>query len=83
MLRPLFILVAMTLAGCPKLPPPDGCTPRSSTCLADRPYVCSASQRWTPVGDTTCAEAGGVCCATTDARGEIHACVLASACEGP
>lgn len=69
--------MVLFLSGCPHLPPPSGCAPSTSSCIEDRPYVCSGSQRWTPVGDTTCTSVGAVCCWTAEG---IHACVPADAC---
>lgn len=57
MLCALFAL----FSGCPRLPAPSGCTPRSYRCVADHPEVCSASQRWTRIGDLPCADVGAVC----------------------
>lgn len=60
----LFALAFLCLAslGChPRLPPVSGCAPRSMRCAADRPEVCSASQRWEPAGDLPCARVRGVC----------------------
>ena len=55
-------LVGLALDGChPRLPPVSGCTPAAQSCRDDRPYVCSASTRWEPAGDRTCASVGGVC----------------------
>lgn len=73
------LLASAFLSGCPQLPPVSGCTPRTSSCRDDRPYICSGTQRWTAVGDTTCASVGAVCCMTADA---VHACALQSACTG-
>lgn len=73
------LLASTLLSSCPSMPTPSGCEPRTSSCQEDRPYVCSGTQRWTPVGDTTCAAVGAVCCATADA---VHACVPQSACVG-
>ena len=49
------------LYGCPRLPPVAGCQPTAQTCIGDRPHVCSASQRWEPAGDVSCATTGGAC----------------------
>lgn len=54
-------LLTAALAGCPRNPPVSGCQPEAQTCIADRPHVCSASQRWHVVGDLTCGAVGGVC----------------------
>ena len=43
------------------LPPPDGCTPHAYSCAGDRPRVCSATARWTFVGDLPCGSVGGAC----------------------
>jgi len=60
-----LILAALALAACsPRLPPVSGCTPGASTCLRDRPAICSSSQRWEPVGDLPCASVGGACIVT-------------------
>lgn len=76
----LVALLAITvLTSCPQLPAPSGCEPRASSCQNDRPYVCSGTQRWTAVGDTTCAAVDAVCCMT---RAGTHACVPQSACIG-
>ena len=48
------------IAGCPpmRLPEPSNCQPWSSRCSATgQPQVCSATRRWTPVGDIPCAQA--------------------------
>lgn len=61
---PGFVLFAfaLALAACPRLPPVSGCAPTSQRCSsAGTPEVCSASQRWEPAGDLTCAAVGGVC----------------------
>lgn len=58
------------LAACPALPPPSGCTPHAYACrvppggTVPQPAVCSASQRWTPIGDGC--PAGTVCTLSTD-----------------
>lgn len=54
--------LVFALAACrPNLPPVAGCVPGASSCQGDRPAVCSASQRWQPVGDVSCAAVGGEC----------------------
>lgn len=72
----LLTLVVIALVAChPRLPPVSGCTPTAQSCRNGRPHVCSASQRWEPAGDRTCASVGGVCvvsdgvahCASADA----------------
>ena len=63
-MRPILLclLLALGAAGCPKLPPVSGCTPSAWRCSPDgRPEVCSASQRWEPAGDRSCASVGAVC----------------------
>ena len=55
------MLLALLLAGCPRLPPVSGCNPGAQACLADAPHVCSTSQRWERAGDLACAAVGGVC----------------------
>lgn len=67
--RAVIVLVLATIiatqCGChPRLPPVSGCTPTAQSCVADRPHVCSASQRLEPAGDRTCASVGGVCVVT-------------------
>ena len=58
-------LVGLALDGChPRLPPVSGCAPAAQSCRNDRPHICSASQRWEPAGDRTCASVGGVCVVT-------------------
>lgn len=54
-------LAGLALQGCPRLPPVSGCDPGTHRCADDRPEVCSATRRWHPVGDLTCAAVGGVC----------------------
>ena len=55
-------LAGGALAGCPRLPPVSGCTPRDYRCTDDgRPQVCSSTQRWEPIGDESCAAGGSVC----------------------
>ena len=62
MLRLSLILCALVACNChPQLPPVSGCVPGAWRCADDRPEMCSASQRWEPAGDTTCAAIGGVC----------------------
>jgi hypothetical protein len=56
-----LILLALLLAGCPRLPPVSGCNPGAQACLADAPHVCSTSQRWERAGDLACSAVGGVC----------------------
>jgi hypothetical protein len=75
------LLIAATLQGCPRLPPPDGCTPRAQRCHEGVPQVCSPTGRWTPA-DRPCALNGAVCCATASAYGgrPVHACVPVAAC---
>lgn len=73
------LALSVTLSGCPHLPAPSGCSPSTSTCIDDRPQVCSGTQRWSAVGDATCASLGAVCCMTADG---VHACVPQSACTG-
>lgn len=69
-------LIGLALDGChPRLPPVSGCTPTAQSCRDDRPYVCSASTRWEPAGDRTCASVGGVCVVT----GGVAHCALADA----
>ena len=63
----LALSLVLALAACPKLPPVSGCTPSAWRCSPDgRPEVCSASQRWEPAGDRSCASVGAVCVAPTD-----------------
>lgn len=77
-MKTMFLSASLVLiAGC--LPPPAGCAPNATSCMNDRPYVCSGTARWTPVGDTACASVGAVCCMTAEA---VHACVPQSACTG-
>lgn len=57
----IFGTAMMSLRCRTSLPPVAGCTPGASRCSADRPEVCSATQRWEPVGDESCAAVGGVC----------------------
>lgn len=83
---PILLVVALALAGCPRLPPVDLCQPGAQSCIGDRPHVCSQSQRWAPASPRTCASAGLVCCYARSPFGhDNYACVPASAClpEGP
>ena len=57
----IFVTAMMSLRCRTSLPPVAGCTPGTSRCSDDRPQVCSATQRWEPVGDEACAAVGGVC----------------------
>ena len=58
----LLALFALSLVAChPRMPPVSGCTPSVYDCRDGRPVVCSASQRWEPIGDLPCAAVGGVC----------------------
>jgi len=58
----LALAVLVALHGChPRLPPVSGCAPRVYDCRDGRPVVCSASQRWEPIGDVPCSSVGGVC----------------------
>ena len=73
--------LALALAGCPRLPEPDGCTPRAMRCNNGVPEVCSPTQRWTPA-DRPCTEVGAVCCATRSPFGrEVRACVPPDRCQ--
>lgn len=58
----LAVTVGAVLAGCPRLPPVSGCTPRAYRCAdTGRPEVCSSTQRWEPIGDEPCSASGAVC----------------------
>jgi len=58
----LWAGLAVELQGCPRLPPVAGCAPTAQRCgPSGHPEVCSASQRWEPAGDVSCAAVGGVC----------------------
>lgn len=54
-------MLAVLAMGCPRLPPVSGCDPGSYRCAGDRPEVCSATQRWTAIGDVGCQTVGAVC----------------------
>ena len=55
-------LLVLALAAChPALPPAEGCRTGAYVCRGDRPYVCSATGRYEPAGDTTCAAVGAAC----------------------
>lgn len=72
----LLTLAVASQCGChPRLPPVSGCTPEEQSCRGDRPHICSASQRWEPAGDRSCASVGGVCVVSS---GVAH-CALADA----
>lgn len=62
----LLVLPLLALAACPRLPPPDGCTPAAWRCAGDRPERCSPGRRWTPLGDLPCAATGLVCVELAD-----------------
>lgn len=59
---PLLLVLSLSLAACPQLPAPSGCTVHSYRCAPNppaeppgsHPEVCSASQRWTRIGDVGC-----------------------------
>jgi hypothetical protein len=57
--------------------PNNACSNGSTTCMNGRPYACGGGA-WRPVGDGTCAAAGGVCC--VDAASQVHACVSQDRC---
>ena len=62
----LFVLMMLGMvlastAGCPKLPPPSGCTPGTYDCYHNQPRVCSPNQRDTPIGDQPCSAIGAAC----------------------
>ncbi len=57
----LLAVAGVVATGCPRLPPVSGCNPMAQACIADRPHVCSASQRWQSAGDLACSAVGGVC----------------------
>ncbi len=81
--RALALLALLTVAGCPSMPPPDGCTPNAQRCHEGRPQVCSSTTRWTHA-DAVCTEHGGVCCLTRSEWGSslIYACVSPDRCDG-
>ena len=62
----LVALLPCAILACPKLPPPDGCTPAAWRCAGDRPERCSPGLRWTPVGDLPCGATGLVCVELAD-----------------
>lgn len=68
----LVVAVALAIAAChPSLPPVSGCAPLSHSCSADgTPLVCSASQRWEPAGDESCAATGQRC--VVEPHGRAH-----------
>lgn len=73
-MRPtLLILSLAALAGCPKLPPVEGCRPLAQRCQGDTPQVCSPTQRWHTVGDQPCSAAPDQHCAVSDAG--VASCV--------
>lgn len=62
-----YVLAFIACAGCrPNLPPQTTCRVGSYVCVNDQPRVCSASQRFEPVGDAPCSRVGAVCVAPTD-----------------
>lgn len=76
----LLVIASLGLAGCPSLPPPDGCTPRDQRCHEGAPQVCSPTQRWTPA-DQPCHTVQAVCCrALSPAQRVVHACVRPESC---
>lgn len=62
----VLVLPLLALAACPRLPPPDECTPAAWRCAGDRPERCSPGRRWTPLGDLPCAATGLVCVELAD-----------------
>ena len=68
----LFALVGAMDAGChPALPPVAGCVAGVYRCApSGAPEVCSASSRWEPAGDRSCASVGAVC--VVDDGGPAH-----------
>jgi len=67
-----YVLAFIACAGChPNLPPVSGCRVAAYHCTDDgRAEVCSASQRWEPIGNRTCASVGAVC--VVDDGGPAH-----------
>lgn len=79
----VLLALALALAGCRGMPPPDGCTPNAQRCHEGRPQVCSSTTRWT-YADGVCAEHGGVCCMTPSVWSDamVYACVPLERCHG-
>lgn len=76
----LLAALVIALVAChPRLPPIAGCTPAAQSCRADRPHVCSASTRWEPAGDRTCASVGGVCIVSD---GVAHCAIVDAGSDG-
>lgn len=67
-----YVLALVACAGCqPRLPPVAGCRVAAYHCTDDgRAEVCSASQRWEPIGDRSCPSVGAVC--VVDDGGPAH-----------
>lgn len=64
-----LLILAVALCACPNLPPVAHCTPFVHSCVQNRPYVCSSSQRWEPSGDlASCDLVRGVCVVLPDGR---------------
>lgn len=74
-------LVLAVLTGCPRLPPPSGCTPHDTRCSTTGvPEVCSSTQRWTST-EGPCSASSAVCCATMSPYGHlVHACTTVEIC---
>ena len=69
----VVVPLGAAVTGCPSsLPPVAGCEPLAQACIADRPHVCSASQRWERAGSVSCGEVRGVC-VVTDGRAHCAA----------
>lgn len=62
-MRFLLLALSLTLAGCPKpsLAPVSDCAPESFRCHNNAPQQCSATRRWTPVGDVRDPDCDGTC----------------------
>ena len=80
-----YVLVLVACAGCsPRLPPVSGCRVAAYHCTDDgRPEVCSASQRWEPIGDAPCSRVGAVCVAPTDGPAHCARAQTDAAAEAP
>lgn len=59
----VFLVVLCAAVACrTSLPPVSGCTVGAWRCTDDgRPETCSASSRWEPAGERSCAATGSVC----------------------
>jgi hypothetical protein len=82
-MKTIVIIAAISLVGCPTLPPPSGCRPDETRCENGAPQLCSPSTRWV-ASDRKCSDIGATCCLTTSAfsSNEFYACARPWDCVG-